>query len=130
MLDAEGEVAEAGRVATAGKGLSGLGGGLGHEVVVAHAQQVRLIADSSRKDGRMDARRLARLARVDPALLNPVRCRRAEAQRDLTLVRGRAALVEARTALINSARGLAKSHGEGVCEEIRFLRRGPLGEGR
>jgi len=86
--------------------------GLGHEVVVAHARQVRLIAESSRKDGRMDARTLARLARVDPALLNPVPHRGAEAQRDLMLVRGRAALVEAQTGLINSARGLAKSYGE------------------
>jgi transposase len=33
---------------------------LGHEVIVAHAQKVRLIVKSRRKDDRMDARTLAR----------------------------------------------------------------------
>ena len=33
---------------------------LGHEVIVAHARNVRLIGDSSRKDDRLDARTLAR----------------------------------------------------------------------
>ena len=43
---------------------------LGHEVIVAHARNVRLIGDSSRKDDRIDARTLARLARIDPQLLS------------------------------------------------------------
>ena len=38
----------------------------GHEVIVANARQVKLISASSRKDDRLDARLLARLARVDP----------------------------------------------------------------
>ncbi len=46
---------------------------LGHEVIVAHARNVRLIGESRRKDDRIDARTLARLARVDPQLLSPVR---------------------------------------------------------
>ena len=50
---------------------------LGHEVIVAHAQKVRLIAKSRRKDDRLDARTLARLARIDPELLNPVQHRSA-----------------------------------------------------
>jgi transposase len=45
---------------------------LGHEVIVAHAQKVRLIVKSRRKDDRLDARTLARLARIDPELLSPV----------------------------------------------------------
>ena len=45
---------------------------LGHEVIVAHARNVRLIGESSRKDDRLDARMLARLARLDPRLLSPV----------------------------------------------------------
>src|SRR5712671_3199260 len=85
---------------------------LGHEVIVAHARNVRLIGESSRKDDRLDARMLARLARLDPRLLSPVRHRSAEAQIHLTVIRARAALVGARTALVNSARGLAKSYGE------------------
>ena len=48
---------------------------LGHEVIVAHAQNVRLIVKSRRKDDRMDARTLARLARIDPELLSPVQRR-------------------------------------------------------
>src|SRR6266576_4044286 len=49
---------------------------LGHEVIVAHAQKVQLISKSNRKDDRHDARTLARLARIDPELLGPVRHRR------------------------------------------------------
>jgi transposase len=72
---------------------------LGHEVIVAHARNVRLIGESRKKDDRLDAQTLARLARIDPQLLSPVKHRSAKAQADLT-------------ALVNTARGLAKSYGE------------------
>ena len=85
---------------------------LGHEVIVAHAQRVRLIVKGRKKDDRLDARTLARLARIDPQLLNPVRHRSAQAQMHLTEIRARAELVRARTALVNSVRGLVKSYGE------------------
>src|SRR5271167_2769120 len=85
---------------------------LRHEVIVAHAQKVQLITKSSRKDDRHDARTLARLARIDPQLLGPVRHRSAQAQIHLTVIRARAELVSARTALINAARGLVKSYGQ------------------
>ena len=85
---------------------------LGHEVIVAHARNVRLIGESRKKDDRLDAQTLARLARIDPQLLCPVRHRSAKAQADLTVIRARAGLVRARTALVNTARGLAKSYGE------------------
>jgi transposase len=85
---------------------------LGHEVIVAHAQKVRLIAKSRRKDDRLDARTLARLARIDPDLLSPVQHRSAQAQLHLAEIRARAALVSSRTALVNAARGLVKSYGE------------------
>src|SRR5438093_10199180 len=85
---------------------------LGHEVIVAHARKVRLIGESRRKDDRLDARTLARLARIDPQLLAPVKHRSAKAQADLTVIRARAGLVRARTSLINTARGLTKSYGE------------------
>ena len=84
---------------------------LGHEVIVAHARNVQLISESSRKDDRLDARTLARLARIDPGLLSPVRHRSAKAQIHLTVIRARATLVSARTALVNAARGLTKSYG-------------------
>jgi len=85
---------------------------LGHEVIVAHARNVRLIGESRKKDDRLDAQKLARLARIDPQLLCPVKHRSARAQADLTVIRARAGLVRARTALVNTARGLAKSYGE------------------
>jgi len=81
-------------------------------VIVAHAQKVQLITKSNRKDDRHDARTLARLARIDPALLGPVRHRSAQAQIHLTVIRARAELVSARTALVNAARGLVKSYGQ------------------
>ncbi len=85
---------------------------LGHEVLVANPRKVRLITQSSRKSDRLDAQALARLARVDPALLWPIRHRGEQAQADLMLIRARAVLVEARTRLINAVRGLAKSWGD------------------
>ena len=85
---------------------------LEHEVIVAHAQKVQLITKSNRKDDRHDALTLARLARIDPELLGPVRHRSAQAQIHLTVIRARAELVSARTALVNAARGLVKSYGQ------------------
>src|ERR1700722_118595 len=85
---------------------------LGHEVIVAHAQKVELITKSNRKDDRHDARTLARLARIDPELLGPVRHRSAKAQIHLTVIRARAELVSAPTDVVNAACVLAKSFGE------------------
>jgi transposase len=84
----------------------------GHELIVANPRNVRLIGESTRKDDRLDARTLARLARIDPVLLSPVRHRGAEAQADLAVIRARRVLVRARTMLINAARGLTKSFGQ------------------
>jgi transposase len=92
--------------------VSRLLGELGHEVIVANARKVRLIGESRKKDDRMDAQTLARLARIDPELLYPVKHRSAAAQADLMMIRARAGLVRARTGLVNTARGLAKSYGE------------------
>ena len=85
---------------------------LGHEVVVANARQVKLISQSSRKDDRLDAQTLARLARFDPELLRPIQHRSESAQAHLMVIRVRAGLVETRSSLVNTMRGLAKSVGE------------------
>lgn len=85
---------------------------LGHEVIVANARKVRLIGESRKKDDRLDAQTLARLARIDPELLYPVKHRSAQAQAHLMMIRARAGLVRTRTGLVNTARGLAKSYGE------------------
>ncbi len=83
----------------------------GHEVIVANSRKLRLIYENRRKDDRVDALSLARLARVDPQLLSPVEHRGPEVQKDLALLRSRDALIRARTQLINHARGAVKSLG-------------------
>jgi transposase len=85
---------------------------LGHEVIVANPRQVKLITESSRKDDRLDAQTLARLARIDPQLLRPIQHRSEKAQTALMVIRVRAALISVRTSLVNTARGLAKAMGE------------------
>ena len=90
---------------------SALVAGLGHEVLVANAGRVSLIHQSDRKNDRLDARHLAKLARVDPSLLAPITHRDGTAQAQLSVIRARAALVRVRTALINCVRGLVKPTG-------------------
>jgi transposase len=48
---------------------------------------------------------------VDPEILHPVQLRNSDQQRDLVLIRARAALVRARSLLINTVRGLVKPFG-------------------
>ena len=47
----------------------------GHEVLVANPRKVRLIYTNKRKTDEIDAENLARLARVDPKLLYPLKHR-------------------------------------------------------
>jgi len=91
--------------------LSGLLKELGHEVIVANPRKMESIHKNRRKNDRVDARTLGRLARADVALLYPIVHRNAEARQDLVLLRARDALVSVRTNLINSMRGLVKSVG-------------------
>jgi transposase len=135
ILDEAGEVVRHGKVATTKAGIgallekmpcsrvalevgthspwvSRLVSGMGHEVIVANPHKVKLIAQSTRKNDRVDAEQLARLARVDPKLLSPIRHRGETAQADLAVIKARAGLVKARTMLINEARGLVKAMGE------------------
>ena len=84
---------------------------LGHEVIVANPRKLRLIYTNESKSDRVDAEYLARVGRLDPALLSPLSHRGKETQEDLALVRSRAALVRARTQLVNHVRGTVKSLG-------------------
>jgi transposase len=47
----------------------------GHEVLVANPRKTRLIYTNTRKTDEMDAENLARLARLDPKLLYPLKHR-------------------------------------------------------
>lgn len=91
--------------------ISRLLGELEHEVLVANARHLRLIYQNDRKNDRLDAENLARLARLDPKLLHPITHRGEQAQTDLGVVRSRQALVNTRTQLINHVRGSVKSFG-------------------
>ncbi len=73
----------------------------GHELLVANARKVRLIYGEGRKNDKIDAEKLARLARVDPKLLAPVKHRGETSQAHLALIRSRDALVSTRTKLVN-----------------------------
>jgi len=83
----------------------------GHEILVANARKVRLIYGGGRKNDKIDAEKLGRLARLDPRLLSPIRHRGENSQAHLTLLRSRDALVGARTKLVNHIRGAVKSFG-------------------
>jgi len=88
--------------------------GEGHEVVVANPRLMEGSKRRKRKNDRIDAKKLARLGRVDPESLHPIRHRSREVRQDLVVLRAREALVAARTELINATRGLVKSMGHTV----------------
>jgi transposase len=85
--------------------------GCGHEVLVANACKLRLIYANKHKTDEVDAENLARLARVDPKLLYPLKHRGEEGQAHMALIRSREALVSSRTQLVNHVRGAVKSFG-------------------
>lgn len=82
-----------------------------HEVLVANARRLRLIYENERKSDKVDAENLARLARVDPMLLYPIKHRGPELRADLALMGMRDTLVRARSMLITTIRGTVKSSG-------------------
>lgn len=148
VLDGNGVVVEEGRVATTAESLrrrfgtgvkariamevgthspwvSRLLKELGHEVLVANARKLRMIYDNRRKQDRVDAEMLARVARMDPKLLASIEHRPQEFAQGMAVVRSRDILVRARTQLINHVRGAVKSSGGRVqkCSSKVFGRR-------
>ena len=134
VIDAAGAVVQEGKVMLTRTGVAGVFGarqpcriaievgthspwlsreleGLGYEVIVANARQVGLIARGRKKTDRVDAETLARAARFDPRLLKPIHHRGEEAQADLAMLRARKALLQSRTRLVVSARGMVKAVG-------------------
>jgi len=132
VLDAEGEVMEAGflmteeaafrrrftgmepcltamEASTHSPWLSRLIEDLGHECLVANPATLK--GKNRKKSDKIDAEKLARWARSDPKLLEPIRHAGAEVQADMALIHSRRSLIEARTKLINRARRLVKSFG-------------------
>jgi transposase len=96
--------------------------GLGHEVLVANAQRMEGRKRRRRKNDRIDAAKLARLGRVDPKSLYPIQHRSSEVREDLLVIRVRDSLVESRTKLISTVRGMVKTMGARVagCSSVSF----------
>jgi transposase len=134
VLDGAGEIMEEGSVGNDRVALGGLSrrypGGLmvmeagchspwvsryleeqGARVLVANPRKLRAIYQNERKCDRRDAQMLARIGRLDPALLYPVHHGTEEAQADLLRIKLRDSLVRARVGLINSVRFTLKSLG-------------------
>ena len=137
VLDQRGEVVEEGTIANERRALAKLtaryGGALaimeagahspwisryleelGWRVIVSNPRKVRAIYQHERKSDQRDALMLARIGRMDPALLYPVRHSSEQAQEDLLRIKLRDSLVRARVALINSVRFSLKSLGYAV----------------
>jgi transposase len=84
---------------------------LSFEVIVSNPRKVRAIYQDQRKSDQRDALMLARIGRMDPALLYPVHHGSEQAQQDLLRIKLRDSLVRARVGLINSVRFSLKSLG-------------------
>lgn len=81
----------------------------GHEVFVANPRRIQL--SQNHKSDRVDAEMLARIGRVDPKLLQPVKLRTKQTQVALATLRSRQALVKTRTLLVNHVRAMVKTVG-------------------
>jgi transposase len=150
LLDTEGEVIEEGRVRTTPEALrrrfaserpmrvaieagthspwvSRLLEECSHEVLVANVRKLRLIYSNKQKTDEVDAENLARLARLDPKLLYPLKHRGEDSQAHMAIIRSREALVSARTQLVNHLRGAVKSFGARLpkCPARSFHKRAP-----
>jgi transposase len=99
----------------------------GHQVLVANPRKVRLIYSNKRKTDEIDAQNLARLARLDPKLLYPLKHRDEDCQAHLAIIRSREALVGCRTQLVNHVRGAVKSFGARLpkCPARSFHKKAP-----
>lgn len=87
--------------------------GIGHLVCVANPRKIGGGKKSRRrKNDKLDARTLARLLKADQNLLYPIQHRSEEARHALVLLRARHAVVNVRTKLICTVRGLVKSDGK------------------
>lgn len=97
----------------------------GQEAVIGHARDLRSLYQSHDKNDDNDAEKIARILRADRKLFHPVKLRSQEAQVDLAVLRGRAALVEARTRLVNTIRSLSKNFGAPLakCSAEAFVNR-------
>jgi transposase len=91
--------------------VSRLAKSMGHDVVVGNPSEIYGRKRRKRRNDTLDAEQLARMGRVDPALLSPIQHRGEQAQLDLAALQSRDMLVKSRTKLINHVRGSVKAVG-------------------
>ena len=84
----------------------------GLNVLVGNARKLRMIWQSRQKSDARDAVMLARIARMDPALLCPIHHRGEQVQMDLEIIRARDVLVRERTRMVSHVRSVVKNMGE------------------
>lgn len=99
----------------------------GHDVIVADSRKLRAIWDTPQKNDRRDALVLAQLGASDSPFLHEVHHRGEREQRHLSVIRARDLVVQARTKLVNGARGIVKSDGHRLpgCSADAFHRKAP-----
>ena len=83
----------------------------GYEVIVAHARDLAFIYKGDKKSDRIDAEKLARVARADKKLLHPVRLMSKTRQEALLAIKARDLLMKERTCIVNAIRGFVRSLG-------------------
>lgn len=98
---------------------------LGCIVLIGNARKLRAIWTAKDKSDVRDAEMLARIARVDRALLHPVHHRGEAAQQDLAVLKARDILVAARSDLVNHVRSTVKTVGHRIpkCSTDAFAKR-------
>lgn len=83
----------------------------GFKIFIANPRKLRMIWKSDNKNDYKDAEMLAKIGRLDPSLLYPIKHRNIELHTDLNIIKCRNALVKSRTTIISAVRGLLKSKG-------------------
>jgi len=83
-------------------------------VLVGNSRKLRSICQDPVKTDYRDAEMLARIARLDPKLLEPIEHRSEQSQADLSIIQARDMLVKSRADIINHIRGTVKAVGERI----------------
>jgi len=98
---------------------------LGCEVLVGNARKLRMIWSADNKNDVRDAEMLARIGRMDRALLYPIHHRGEAAQQDLAVLKARDQLVSVRADLVNHVRSTVKGTGCRInkCSTEAFARK-------
>ena len=88
----------------------------GCKVFVGHARKLRAIWGDDKKCDQRDAEMLARIARMDPKLLHPIKHVSQEVRAEQAVIKARDVLVKNSTMLINHLRGTLRSFGISTSE--------------